>query len=382
MMARESASEEGARGGGGGGETRTVPASAVRIALVGNWPPPYGGIAVHVAGLADTLRRRGFDVCVLDIGVGRHCGPALRRARGAITLGAALAAVAAEARLLHVHTNGANRRSWLVALAGGRARLPRAPRGILTIHSGLCPAYLSAAPRRRALARAACSGYGRIVAVNDGIAAALAASGVAPERIAVVPAFSPALLGPLEPPALLGAFRAARAPLFAAALAQGAVYGADVLLPAFRAVRSRIPLAGLVVFGPGTAGAAFAGEGVLGLGEIPHGAALAAIEAADVFVRPTRADGDALSVREALALGRAVVATSAGHRPPGCLLVPPEDPSALAARMLEAAAAPAAPAARPDGPDPFDVLAATYAALAAARPLPDGGRGEARAPTF
>jgi len=60
------------------------------------------------------------------------------------------------------------------------------------------------------------------------------------------------------------------------------------------------------------------------------------LAACDVFVRPTLADGDSVSVREALALGRAVVATSVGHRPEGVLLVPPGDAAALSAAMIEA----------------------------------------------
>jgi hypothetical protein len=98
-------------------------------------------------------------------------------------------------------------------------------------------------------------------------------------------------------------------------------------------------------------------------------------------VRPTRADGDAVSVREAIALGCAVVATAVGHRPPGCLLVPPGDVAALAARLAEAAAAPRAPP-RERGADPFDALLGIYAALGAPAPLPDGGRRPVRAPTF
>jgi glycogen synthase len=182
-----------------------------------------------------------------------------------------------------------------------------------------------------------------------------------------------------EPPPGLAAFREAHTPLFCAALAPGPTYGADVVLPAFRMLRERLPSAGLVVFGPGTA--RYSAEGILALGEIPHGAALAVIEAADVFVRPTRADGDAVSVREALALGRAVVATAAGHRPAGCLLVPSGDRASLAARMAEAATLPRPPPSLGD-PDPFDTLIDTYASLAASRPLPDGGRGPVRAPTF
>ncbi len=351
----------------------------VKIALVGNWPPPRGGIAVHLEALERALGERGADVRVLDIGRGDHGGSGVSRARGLLRYAAALACVVAERRLVHLHTNGANPKSWLAALAAGGARLPSGPRGVLTVHSGLCPAWLAASPRRRALAAAACAGFGQVVAVSGEIAAALAAAGVPRARIAVVTPFSRAMIGAREPPEALGPFRAARRPLFAAALAPGATYGADVLLAAYAAVRARLPGAGLAVFGPGTA--ALARDGVLALGELPHTAALAVIEASDAFVRPTRADGDALSVREALALRRPVVASAAGHRPPGCLLFPPGDAAALASRLVEAAAAPRAPAAV-HGPDPFDALFALYASLAAPRPRTDGGRRRDAAPTF
>ncbi|HEY6100058.1 MAG TPA: glycosyltransferase, partial [Anaeromyxobacter sp.] len=291
-----------------------MPREVLRVALVGDWPPPHGGLSVHVAALARHLAAGGADVRVLDIGRGDHMGRGVRRARGARRYALALADVAAEGRLVHVHTNGANPKSWLVALAGGRARRATTPRGVLTIHSGLCPAWLAASARRRGLAAWACAGYARVVAVSEQIAAALAGAGVPSRRIAVLPPFSPAMLAVGEPPAALAAFRAARRPLFAAALAPGRTYGADVLRAAFAAVRARAPGAGLVAFGPGTE--ALAGEGLLALGDVPHGAALAVIAAADVLVRPTRADGDAVSVREALALGTAVVATETGHRPP------------------------------------------------------------------
>ncbi|HET8541368.1 MAG TPA: glycosyltransferase [Anaeromyxobacter sp.] len=356
-------------------------AGALRVALVGDWPPPRGGLSIHVAALARDLAARGVDVRVLDIGRGDHAGANVRPARGALPYAAALAAVAAEGRLVHVHTSGANAKSWLVALAGGRARRPAAPRGVLTVHSGLCPAWLAASARRRALAAWACAGYARVVAVSDAIAGALAAAGVPPRRIAVLPPFSAAMLRPGPPPPALAAFRAARRPLFAAALAPGPTYGADVLLAALSAVRARAPGAGLAAFGPGTEALPGDRAGILALGDVPHGAALAVIAAADALVRPTRADGDAVSVREALALGTPVVATAIGHRPPGCLLVPAGDAAALAAAMERAAAAPRG-RPRAAGADPFDALHALYRTLAAPRPLPDGGRPGERAPIF
>jgi glycogen synthase len=351
------------------------------MALVGDWPPPQGGVAVHVAVLASALRAQGHDVRVLDIGKGDHRGPALTPARGPVRYAAALARAAAERRLVHVHTSGASAKSWLVALAAARARLPGAPRALLTLHSGLAPAWLASHRERRELARLACVGFGRVVAVSRAIADALVGAGVPPARVTVVPAFLAAGVVPGPPPRRFAVVRQARAPLFCAALAPTPTYGEDLLLAAFAEVRARAPRAALAVFGPGTERGPAASLGlrgsVLALGELDHPAALGVMAASDVFVRPTFADGDALSVREALALGRPVVASATGHRPPACLLFAPGDAAALAGRMLEAARTPA-PRGQEPVSDPFEALTAIYGALSAGRPIPSDsalGRG-------
>ncbi len=333
----------------------------MRIALLGNWPPPFGGVAVHVAALARSLRGQGHDVAVLDLGTGGHTGDGVLPARGPVRLAAALARAIRERRLVHCHTNGANARSWLVALAAGRARRPDAPRGVLTLHSGSLPAFLRADARGRALARLACAGYGAVVAVNDEIAAALAHAGVE-GPVAVLPAFSADVLEPPRPPPGLAAFRAGHAPLVAAALAPGPIYGADDLSAAFDALRARLPGAGLVTFGAGTEAPGWNREGRLGLGEVEHAVALAAMAAADVFVRPTRADGDAITVREALALGCAVVASEVGHRPAACLTFPAGDRGALLLRLAEAVRQGRTPPAAAAGG--FEPLHRIYARLA------------------
>lgn len=351
----------------------------MRIALVGDYPPPFGGLSVHVRALERALRSRGADVRVLDIGKGDHYEPGrILRARGPVSFARELAAAAAWGYLLHVHTSGANPKSWLVALGASRARRPFAAHGVLTLHSGLSPAWLAGSGDRRGLARAACTGYGRVIAVNGDIAEAVMRCGVPADRIAVLPAFSPSqvVVGPLPPEA--GAFRRQRAPLFAAALAPGPTYGEDLLDEAFAVVREREPRAGLVAFGPCSAGGPLARRGlaggVLALGEIPNEEALATMAAADVFVRPTRADGDAVSVREALTFGRPVVASAVGHRPPGCLLFPVGDARALAAQMIAATRLPRDPAPLVPRKDPVDTLWAIYAALGRASPV---GRGPA-----
>jgi glycosyltransferase involved in cell wall biosynthesis len=205
------------------------------------------------------------------------------------------------------------------------------------------------------------------VAVNHEIAAALAAAGVPPARVAVLAPFFGGVMEPPAPPAGLAPFRASHAPLLAAALLPSPIYGVDLLLPAFAALRARHPGAGLVLFGLGSDDPALRREGVLGLGEIPHAGALGVLREADVFVRPTRADGDAVTVREALALGRRVVASDVGHRPAGCLLFPAGDASALAARLADACAAPPPRAAAPAA-DPLEALLAAYRELSGDAP--------------
>jgi glycosyltransferase involved in cell wall biosynthesis len=339
----------------------------LRIALIGDWPPPYGGISIHLQGLEAALRESGVEVRVLDIMPGDHDEPGVVPARGELPYARELARLVAGGFLVHVHTTGANLKSWLVALAASRARRVGWPRGVLTLHSGLVSRWLGARRSRRELARATCSGFGQIIAVNAEIAAALDRCGVPKDKVLVLPAFSPKLLAIRASPAALEPFRRGRAPLYCAQLAPGPIYGADVLDAAWPAVRAREPSAGLVVFGR-TSDTGILAErgiagGVLALGEIPHPEVLGVMAACDAFVRPTRSDGDAVSVREALALDRTVVASAAGHRPPGCLLFPPGDAVALAAQMLAAAKLPRGAPATLTSHDPFDVIREVYASL-------------------
>jgi len=302
-----------------------------RALIVGALPPPSGGVATHCRELQRALEAAGVRADLIDP---RRVGPDGRDGR--LRLVARLALARLRGEIVHVHTNGHNRGSWtlaaLSAAAGGGPSL-------LTIHSGLAPDYIRDHARACRLIAAR---YDRVIAVNPAIAAALVDAGLSATRLVVAAAFTPSSLAFRLPPPGLAQIRRAHPLLIAAALAPGPEYGAAVLLDAFALVRARRPDAGLVVYGPGTRAPALAAaaraRGLHGavhhLGELERTRALAVVAAADLFVRPTLADGDAISVREALALGRPVVASAVGARPPEAALFPAGDARACAEQIF------------------------------------------------
>jgi len=303
-----------------------------RALIVGALPPPSGGVATHCRELQRALAAAGVAADLVDP---RRVGPDGRDGRPRLLARLALAHLRRE--LVHVHTNGHNRGSWTLAALCAAGHLGPS---LLTLHSGLAPDYIRAHAR---LCRHVAARYDRVVAVNAEIAAALSDAGLDPARIVVAAAFTPASLSFRLAPPGLAQIRRAHPLLIAAALAPGPEYGAAVLLDAFALVRARRPDAGLVVYGPGTRAPALAAaaraRGVGGyvhhLGELERHRALAVVAAADLFVRPTLADGDAISVREAIALGRPVVASAVGARPPEAALFPAGDAAACAEQIFQ-----------------------------------------------
>ena len=305
----------------------------IKVLLVGDFPPPNGGIATHLDELRRAVRDHGARCEVLDIGKGQLPADGVVPAGGPLRFSGLLSAYAARGFRIHVHTGGDNPKSWMLAWACAVAGRLSGVDPILTLHSGLLPVWLAGSKGRRALARAIVPRYGTVIAVSATQRAALAVCGV--RNVEVLPAFTGRFLQPGPPPPGLRELRDSAAPLFCAmAVTSRPVYGLEVLLPAFAEVRARKPRAALAMYGPGTE--ELSGGGVRGFGELHRPQALALLATCDVFVRPTIADGDSVSVREALALGRAVVATSVGHRPEGVRLVPPGNAAALSAAMIEA----------------------------------------------
>lgn len=163
--------------------------------------------------------------------------------------------------------------------------------------------------------------------------------------------------------------------------------GFDTLLAAAAQWRERQPEPLLVIAGEGPLAGKLAGQarelGVAArfLGSRHDVHALLAV--ADVFVLPSRWEGQPLILQEALQAGRPIVATDAGGIPDltgadAALLVPPGDPAALGAAVLQvlddhdlagrlAAAAQARAEALPSAADAVTAALVVYGRLTAAR---------------
>jgi glycosyltransferase involved in cell wall biosynthesis len=323
----------------------------MRILLIGPHPPPHGGISVHVAGLHRQLLAAGVTCRVLDMSL----------VRPGFGFGWTVLRHALRGWTLHLHTNGHNVKSWLLALGCGLAGQFRGG-CILTLHSGMVSGYLEAAPvRRRKLAALACSLYTQVICAGPETSSALLSLGVKSE---VLPAFlnaagaTDASVCPtlahkglrfcgagasacqpisasteVSPESGLLAWIGQRRPLFSTVLFFRPEYGFDLLIAALARLRRLYPSLGCLVMGSGEQRAeagkrireAGLEESVLLLGDVHHDDCLALMSACDVFLRPTLADGDSISVREALSLGIPVVASRVGARPAGAILFRPGD---------------------------------------------------------
>lgn len=126
-------------------------------------------------------------------------------------------------------------------------------------------------------------------------------------------------------------------------------YGIDVLIDALPAVLRSVPLDACVIAGDGSlreqlnerAAASSITRHVRWLGRVPHESVPKLLRSLALFINPSRAESFGVAALEAQACGVPVIATRVGGLPEVVrdgetgLLVPPVDPEALAAAIVE-----------------------------------------------
>jgi glycosyltransferase involved in cell wall biosynthesis len=316
-----------------------------RVVQAGFYPPPFAGEPVHVKQLTQLLRDRGLTVEVLNLNRSARPSSEYRSStrRGALLW--KLFTLADRASILHLHTNGHHRKSWLLILVASLAGRLRGTSTILTLHSGLLPAYVAGFGKvARGVARWILGAFARIVCVNSEIRRALERLGITGDHIVVIPAFLGVPQSAELAPPDRGMIRDLRPLLVAVAGGEeDPERGLAIVLRAVQQLLAVFPDLGVVLMGwevgpktrPLIDELGLAGRAVC-LGEVSHDRCLAFIRAGDVVVRSTFVDGDAITVREALAFGVAVVASDTDFRPAGVILFRKGDVTDLVAKLKQA----------------------------------------------
>jgi glycosyltransferase involved in cell wall biosynthesis len=307
----------------------------MKILLIGPYPPPHGGISVHVLGIHRGLAAAGVPCRVLDTSAVRSW-----------SFHFALLRYSVQGWTLHLHTNGHNWKSWLLALWCGIAGQSSGS-CILTLHSGLAPGYVTALRGwRRRIARLTCRLYSRVICVSPAVRDAVVLLGQPTDRTDIAPAYLETALTEVSLDHQIAAWTENHRPLLSTALFFRPEYGFDLLVSAIAKLRVRYPSVGCLVMGSGEQESEarkrvrdFGLENhMLLVGDVMHAQCLALISRSDLFLRTTWFDADSISVREALALGVPVVASRVCARPKGVILFQPGDVTDLLSKIESAMA--------------------------------------------
>lgn len=346
------------------------------VDLIGPYPPPYGGVSVHIERLAQRLRAAGHEV---------YTHP--QRELGESLLASARRfGQACRGEIQHFHTGDALDIA-MIGLLSMRGR-----RCVLTVHGKALELQMRAASRvRRAVLPFLIRRIPAFVAVNGLIRRYLTSElRIAGDRVFEIPAFLPPDAEVVRATPLgedVEAFFSSHDPVFSANAwtleeHEGVpLYGADLLVELLQRARRCFPRAGVLFYLsslPSEQNVALANlqarleaEGLthhymIVRGSRPFGPALVR---SSVLLRPTNTDGDAVSVREALWLGVPVIASDVVERPAGTVLFSNRDAESLwdatlhVCSDLPAARARLAGAARSDG---FDAMLEVYRRILAA----------------
>jgi glycosyltransferase involved in cell wall biosynthesis len=343
----------------------------MHIVLLGPYPPPHGGVQTHIVALREYLMSRG-DTCSV-INITRHrsaTGPGIHHPTSALDLIAVLRGLRPD--VVHLHVGGP---LPLRVLALALACTQLGPRSIFTFHSGGYPS----SPEARTASPATLRGwilrqFDHVIAVNPELGALFARFGVPARRISVIEPHAVGGLEPLRPEderPVLDAFVAAHPTLLLSVGLLEPEYDVPAQIRALEALLPSRPDAGLLLIGSGSLegdlraliAASPSRDHILLAGDVPHRRTLHAIASCSMLLRTTLYDGDAISVREALALGTPVIGTDNGMRPAGVHLVPLRNDDALQAMIRQVLGAPRVIAARGehDAHENLARVAATYA---------------------
>ena len=337
---------------------------SLHVVQLGPVPPPEGGISRNITAIWDELCSRGHRCSVVATSKSAAVIPQadVYRPRSAIQLIGHVRELRPD--VLHLHVGGdVSRRVMSLAFAASML----ASKTVLTLHSGAFPLSDHGKHASRATLRGfVLRRFSHVIAVNQSIAEVFQRYGIVDDRISVI--LPQALKSPdrtIELREDLSRFAEAHSPFILSVGGLENEYDPIFQISSMSRILGEMPNAGLMIVGNGSMQREVSvalsqtrySDRVMLAGNIDHGQTLRLIEDADVMLRTTLFDGDAISVREGLYVGTPVIATDNGMRPDGVRLIRSGDSDGLVRRIAEAYLAGKAPRDRPLTADNTNICA-------------------------
>jgi len=314
----------------------------MHVLQLGPYPPPEGGIHRNMLAIREELLKNGHLCSIIATAKSSKITPEPnvyhpRTPKDLIKLLKNL-----KYDVLHVHVGGELPLRVLAFLAVcaffGRGK------SILTFHSGGYALENVEAANRFSRDGLVFRMFRKIIVVNPLMIEMFEKFGVKREKIHLIYPF--VLQNPdksVEIPQTLKDFAEQHSPFLLTVCLLEDTYDLFMQIDALEKVLEKLPAAGLMIVGSGSlendltqaiAEKPYAGRIFL-TGDVEHKITLHLIKKADILLRTTKFDGDAIAVREALFLDTPVIATDNGMRPEGVNLIPIRDAESLIKKIKE-----------------------------------------------
>ena len=320
----------------------------LRILQLGPYPPPRGGVQTNMFAIQDEVIRRGHISEILAITRSEEIGsePNVYHPRGPLDFIRHLFRIPHD--ILHLHLGG--NLSFRVRLMAFFCTLFSSGRKVLTFHSGgFARSKEGQSASRRSLTGYIFRRFDHIIVVNAEMKRLFERYGVNAGKIDLILPYALKRPDPNIPipDKFLAFFKTHEHVLITVGLLESD-YDLPLQIGVLEEIIRKEPGAGLVIIGSGSLRQELEtlidstgySEHIFLAGDIDREVVLRLIEKADVLLRTTVFDGDAISIREALFLGTPVVATDNGMRPEHVKLIPVGGAAELEEAILQSLAEP------------------------------------------
>lgn len=305
----------------------------LRIILIGAYPPPYGGVSVHIQRLQDHLLNNGFSCTVVDFSYSRKDAQNVVNARDPESW-----RCIGSRDIVHFHSSGIDFKKSSTFLLLSMLCKIRKSRFIVTFHS--LRSNSRASERFNKIMLNLCLKFGsHYIAVSSAIRDKLISLDVDSSGISVIPAFFPPMIKQQDIDVIsqnVWYFIRNHWPIISANAfrlcfynAQD-LYGVDMCIELCAKLREIYPEIGFILCLSEIGDSEYYDKlrkRIVKEGLVRHFSFLTQachfypiMMKSDLFVRPTNTDGDAISVREALYFKIPALTSDAVPRPEGVVL--------------------------------------------------------------